>query len=453
MFAENNTKRPPSRRPREGEEKDEHKKRQREGKATERAAQKKLIDRLDTLVPVAAVPGRFLNGGLRSKRTTVQLYEDCVNHCRQLQDPHRADPEGAQEGKHGSRGRGEGAEAQGLDPSGRLPWVSGQELMEACLSSSRERLLVVELPEWTVVEMSARLRQDFASAAFEGDLIGQSFGHSVDFDSLNALRSFSKLMSLRQGDVSSLSLVITVRTFRSNSLVDRRMRMTTLHARPAGSSIFMLEPAGEETRGGGGREEEEEPDWNRRDMMGYSGCFGYDFGRSTSTPYDFDRAIYEVQREPRSVTMMSMILPKLQSEASSSAVIDRVASTSAINALQKTLYSFILSHHELQIMFDNKTAHEIPFAVFLRLKLPLSLGGYRSPWVKVVEASLNGSLCGSFAEQGRIYSYIVHDEHCGVYRSIMEEPFVYKYVLKRVGDVDRALQADWLLQHAEESEV
>mmetsp|Transcript_5864 Transcript_5864/g.20716 ORF Transcript_5864/g.20716 Transcript_5864/m.20716 type:complete len:386 (-) Transcript_5864:51-1208(-) len=382
----------------------------------------------------------------------------------------------------------EGAEAQGLDPSGRLPWVSGQELMEACLSSSRERLLVVELPEWTVVEMSARLRQDFASAAFEGDLIGQSFGHLVDFDSLNALRSFSKVMSLRQGDVSSLSLVITVRTFRSKSVVERRMRMTTLHARAAGRSIFMLEAAGEESRGGGGREEEEEPDWNRRDMMGYSGCFGYDFGRSTSTPYDFDRAIYEVQREPRSVTMMSMILPKLQSEASSSAVIDRVASTSAINALQKTLYSFILSHHELQIMFDNKTAHEIPFAVFLRLKLPLSLGGYRSPWVKVVEASLNGSLCGSFAghnQRGAFHAHwnqnraeftatlfmmntagkIIHTrtwrtfaggdiwQEGQVYRSIMEEPFVYKYVLKRVGDVDRALQADWLLQHAEESEV
>ena len=157
--------------PRDGEERDEQKKRQREGKATERAAQKKLIDRLDALVPVAALPGRFLNGGLRSQRTTVQLYEDCVNHCRQLQDQHRNGPGGAQEERHGSSERGEGAAARGLDPSGRLPWVSGQELMEACLSSSRERLLVVELPEWTVVEMSARLRQDFASAAFEGDLV------------------------------------------------------------------------------------------------------------------------------------------------------------------------------------------------------------------------------------------------------------------------------------------
>ena len=116
---------------------------------------------------------------------------------------------------------------------------------------------------------------------------------------MNALRSLSKAMSHRQGDVSSLSLVITVRTFRSKSVVERRMRMTTLHARAPGRSIFMLEAAGEESREGGEREEEEEPDWSRRDMMGYSGCFGFDFGRSTSTPYDFDRAIYEAQREPQ----------------------------------------------------------------------------------------------------------------------------------------------------------
>ena len=35
----------------------------------------------------------------------------------------------------------------------------------------------------------------------------------------------------------------------------------------------------------------------------------------------------------------------------------------------------------------------------------------------------------------------------------VQEPFVYKYVLKRVGDVDRALQADWLLEHTEDIQV
>eukprot|EP00960_Hanusia_phi_P062938 765308-Hanusia_phi.AAC.3 len=129
--------------------KEDYRKRQREVKASERAVQRELIERLDGLVPLAEVKGRALNGTLKSGRTTVQLYEDCVCHCKKLQDP-RA-------GGHARR-----AEARS---------VSGAELMEAVLSSNSERVLVVDLPEWTVVGMSSSLRQDFAGAAFGNDLV------------------------------------------------------------------------------------------------------------------------------------------------------------------------------------------------------------------------------------------------------------------------------------------
>eukprot|EP00960_Hanusia_phi_P045246 757114-Hanusia_phi.AAC.1 len=147
---------------------DEHRKRQREGKASERAVQRKLIERLDGLVPVAVVGGRFLNGTLRSGRTTVQLYEDCIGYCKELLNQ---EPGGGRVGRGGSR---QGSWGGGEAEMGRPLSVAGAELMEACLSSCTERMLVVDLPEWTVVAMSSRMRQDFASAAFEHELVMQT---------------------------------------------------------------------------------------------------------------------------------------------------------------------------------------------------------------------------------------------------------------------------------------
>eukprot|EP00960_Hanusia_phi_P021164 625202-Hanusia_phi.AAC.3 len=118
--------------------------RQRQLKSRERTFSKKLLHALDALVPSTAREDRQLNGVLPSKRSNMHLLEDL-------------------------RAALERIKKRRVEEEDQACRITSELLREGLLSCRTERLLVVELPSWKVVDGSSRLLADYEGSRLLGD--------------------------------------------------------------------------------------------------------------------------------------------------------------------------------------------------------------------------------------------------------------------------------------------
>uniref|UniRef100_A0A7S4L309 Uncharacterized protein n=1 Tax=Guillardia theta TaxID=55529 RepID=A0A7S4L309_GUITH len=430
--------------------KDENVKRQRQKqlKTVERAQTKELLHALDMLVPFRERNDRALNGVLKSKRSNLHLLEDLREALKS-----------AQESTRGVR-------------AFRIP---AGLLREGMLSSRSERLVVVEMPGWRVVDVSCKMQADFDSGLMFGQVRGQCLLHFIDERDRHKLHELSRHANGRRRSKKAVEMGVKMRFFSPNSIVHRACTLKMWQDGRDGKMVVWVE---------GSSAVIEAEDWHSRDLTSLRGVLHFDSELSRSTPWHIDRAMRFLVKSHTG--LLTRLVPVLESSDSSSSVLEKMAkyTGSTLDNLTSALGRMVMLHAEVHLTIELDHHTHLPVAhVHARIRLPHVLGAFRTPWKKLLRASTQDDFGPSLCDASQIVRFIPSvdeetNEFCflayfirredmvcfhsrklqfndkrmeqsgQVFADAWEAPYSFSYTMSRTGEeADRVL----LAQLAEES--
>eukprot|EP00960_Hanusia_phi_P041441 754990-Hanusia_phi.AAC.1 len=229
---------------------------QRELKSRQRSDQKLLMAQLDIMIPPTSVTFNPASP-TRTRRTAMQLLQDLIAYLRSL------------EGLAG-------------DQSRKRKRVCYRDIISTMLLSSRERVIVVDIPSWTIRDVSARVESDFCGSCFGGRLVGQCMLHLVGTGDMETLRMVSrKAWDAGGAPEFGLDEVVSMRLMEGGKIRLERFRMTGVVNKEWCMSIVYLEPLGPDS---------DEIELKQLDFRRLQGVVTFDQS-SQSSPWLVDRAM------------------------------------------------------------------------------------------------------------------------------------------------------------------
>mmetsp|Transcript_1477 Transcript_1477/g.4446 ORF Transcript_1477/g.4446 Transcript_1477/m.4446 type:complete len:459 (-) Transcript_1477:939-2315(-) len=435
----------------------------REEKVEQRKRTRDLIDLLDPLVPLQDRPISSEKGSLKSRRTVLQLYEDTVAAIRSV--------------KVGNGSQERGSVQVGSDRSVSSFFRRLDEDLQSCIdrcrvekeyvvkgmmSSSFLQIVEMDTQEWTIVKTSAGFDNLFQNLPCS----------SIVGERLPLLVHPHDLWTLRMHDKPRDPVEIRLSVFRGNCHACIRCELHPITAENSTSTLFFLRtvdalPSMVPDRAWSGKAEF---------LSSLCGVFNFDDICSTASPWEVSSRMKDFGF-PEQVQLSSSAL--LASE-SSRVVLEEYLALHGVELHRygelPQVFSRILQWH----LYFDVTAGGIPrFTMHVRLKMPEIAGCKITPWIKLLQVTLDGQpnqSAKNVDSQVRFYAqsnsppgelhmtslywrkrkdgwscfhnrdWIMKPDRCRIFgqlfRSAQDKLFEFEHVSVRVGDVDNQLLKD-----------
>jgi len=369
--------------------------RQKECKARERALASDLLFQLDEKIPTKTVPRGRSKGQLPSGRNREQLLADTVELLRALPS---ADSAASSKGPAASSSVGPAASSSSPQPSS----CSGEALLDAMLTSHRERMVVVDLPSWRIRRMSAGFEGEYLKSVFGANMVGQSLMHFVDTDDADRLREYGRRIHGGMGEEArgDRGVEVLLRVFRNYTIVMRRVRMKALWTRGGSEGMFVIEGSLDSVR---------DPEWGKLNLRHLFGVYMYSAEGSNSAPWKVDGAMksYGLSQQ---VGFMGLHLPAFKESDASSSIIDWIkqGAMARLASAQDAVFTFLATRHQVHVMFDTGSSGKLWTQIHVRILLPQMLGGFKTPWGCLLRQPVDGSLVTRMGDVYQVVKLVGH---------------------------------------------
>ena len=326
----------------------------RKKKAVQRKRTRDLYHTLDPLVPVRSRPPMAEKGCLPSRRTFLQLQDDCRDYLHDLKHPcdSSAPTRRPAVAVHGAP---EGGAAQDRGA------VSAESMREAMLSSTELLLLEVNTKSWTVQRVSQGLRLLFGNhPRVPGTVEGECLLHYVSFSQTSALRdAFRGPASNSNGgdaaaqDLTTADLTIGLRTYGDGFMSTRQCRVQRVASHLPEQELFMLTALADVPRC-----ITQDRGWSVEKMRDLCGIFEYDATAPLATlpPWQVEALIDTIENSESGANWQGLAIGAMRTNDMAAAVLQKFTGlapalwTSWSDASKKFLFAMLQIH----VTFDMK---------------------------------------------------------------------------------------------------
>jgi hypothetical protein len=325
----------------------------RKKKAVQRKRTRDLYYALDPLVPVRSRPPMAEKGCLPSRRTFLQLQDDCRDYLHGLK--HRCDVAAPTRrpavAAHGAREGGAAKDRRA---------VSADLMREAMLNSTQLLLLEVNTKSWMVQRVSQGLRLLFANhPRVPGTVEGECLLHYIRVSHTSALRDACRDPASNGGDaavqdLTTADLTIGLRTFGDGFMSIRQCRVQRVASHLPEQELFLLTALADVPRC-----ITQDRGWSVEKMRDLCGIYEYDATAplaDTLRPWQVEALIDTIENSEGGANWQGLFIGAMRTNDMAAAVLQKYTGlapalwTSWSEAAKKFLFSMLQIH----VTFDMK---------------------------------------------------------------------------------------------------
>uniref|UniRef100_A0A7S4KFB7 Uncharacterized protein n=1 Tax=Guillardia theta TaxID=55529 RepID=A0A7S4KFB7_GUITH len=205
------------------------------------------------------------------------------------------------------------------------------------------------------------------------------------------------------------------------------------------------------------------------------GVYMYSTEGSNSAPWKVDGAMkaYGLSNQ---VGFLGLYMPAFRESDASVSIIEWIkqGAMARLASAQDAVFSFLATRHQAHVMFDPNSSGMLCTQIHVRILLPQMLGGFKSPWMRLMKLPVDGSeikeargvnsmvrLVGHWTGQEEEFKFTaffcgVEDNICfhtrtwtftsdairhqgQVFKTAVEEPYRYSYLMRRQEEADVTL--------------
>jgi len=362
-------------------------------KAVDRGKTKELLDCLDCLVPVRERPLAEEKGKLESRRTVLQLYEDCIVHIKSIMNKEEA------------------CDAPATRSSGSV--FHGDVLRNGMSSSFTFPFITLRVPSLVVESASQMVQYWYRNSPFR-TLRGQNILHFIDYSDRWKWRAYLKRLEtfrVQGGQISS-----TMVPFEANLICFTPFAFPAVNQTECkgvgvetmkclwvptcvnsdGCVVFLLyiQPPSfnQQTRK---RKRVESQEFceivMEKPQMSCNGVYGYDELCSTCFPWNVDSAMHAVEKDSHPPFVQAAIVGMWSARHTMGQMFNKIVG-SFVPSVTGGLTRYLSRLVQIHFTCLPNVAGVATFSSHLRIEFPSILGSIHTPWKKVVCVPLDGRL-------------------------------------------------------------